>query len=134
MSHPKAIRIEAKDTADNPLRRLKELQLDGKFAKRTQPVKTGQVLQMSWRVLVVGDGGPSETALWDQRAIEYWALQGYKYGLIFDLENTINFLAGDVFISNAAVGHVVPGERIDERAWRKMNPPSKVMAQLGIGA
>lgn len=92
------------------------------------------MLQKAWKnpagLLLAGTD--AEAKLWEQRAIEYWALQGYKYGLVIDLENTATFLQGDLVLSQAVVLHVVPGARVSEKRWREQNPPAKIIAQLGF--
>lgn len=121
-------------TKPNPLQRLQALALDGRFAKSNTNYKKGELRQKTWRVQggLLERGTDAELAKWETRAIEYWALQGYKYGVIFDLESTQNYLVDDVFITTARVAHVVPGNRIPEVVWRSQNPPAKIMAQLGI--
>ena len=120
--------------SDHPLKRLMQISHDGRFARSKDEPVEGQWRQMTWQVTSALQGSDAELALWDQRAIEYWALQGYKYGVVYEIENTNNYLVGDVFVSRALVMGVLQGRRISEKKWREANPPAKVMAQLGISA
>lgn len=92
----------------------------------------GQWRQRVWQNNLNLNGADAELALWERRAIEYWALQGYKYGILFDLEHTENYLQGDRVLSRARVLGVLKGQRIPEKEWRKINPPGRVIAQLGF--
>lgn len=128
----KVTKTELKAPKDNPLARLMQVTHNGRFAKMTDEPQPGQWRQRAWKVTTALAGSDAELALWDARAIEYWALQGYKYGVVYELEHTSNYLVGNTFVSRARVMGVLKGTRIEEHAWRAANPPGKVAAQLGI--
>ena len=63
--------------------------------------------------------------IWTKRCIEYWALQGRKYGAVIDLDRvTVDFSPGGLVRSSARVVAVVPGKRVDEHEWRRLNSPA----------
>ena len=128
----KVTKTDLKAPKDNPLARLMQISHNGLFAKSKDMPVVGQWRQRAWQVTTALEGSDAELALWDGRAIEYWALQGYKYGVLYELEHTSNYLVGNTFVSRARVMGVLKGTRIEERAWRAANPPGKVAAQLGI--
>jgi len=95
-----------------------------------EPATAGQIRQKVWQRqhLLSGDG---ELETWERRAIQYWALQGRKYGLVIDLEDVQNVIIGDHVVSRVMIAHVVPGDRISETAWRANNTREDMKRELG---
>ena len=79
--------------------------------------------------LLSGDG---ELETWEKRAIQYWALQGRKYGWVIDLEDTETVIHDNMVVSRAVVAKIIPGRRISDTEWRIKNNPEAIAKELGF--
>lgn len=98
------------------------------FCRTSVTRKPGDLLERGWRRAVWGGGSQTEAELWRKRAVDYWALQAVKYGLVMDLANIEVHLNDKlpVVVTRCRILAVLPGRRVSEREWRAMYSPAHV--------
>lgn len=114
------------------LRELLSNPQNGKFAETQEPLEPGQTREKVWKRLqgAVFEGERETQA---RRALEFWTLQGLKYGVVYDIENIeLLMLEKGIVLSRCKVLAVIPGERITSEQWRAQNSPASLVGRMGL--